>query len=306
MLRLRTLGTTSLVTKGGQLAHIQPKRAALLIYIAVESAQGPVARDAILGLFWPHHTERRARASLRQALYYLNETLGERIIETHGWNEVALADSAVECDAVQFEKFLRAAAPARAIELYRGDFLASFFYDGMSRRFESWVDRTRQRLRILAVEAALFLADREERSGNLDGGIHWRRRALAIAPFSESILRPLLSLHLKEEDRASAFVAYTEFADRLAAAFDQSVSEKTKMLMDVKSGAGGQTTKSDEMIRRLEELSRAHQELERSHEELQSMNEQLRSRNEELQTMNEELRNRLSDHEGSEVRPGVV
>jgi DNA-binding SARP family transcriptional activator len=291
MLRLRTLGTTSLVTNEGHLAHIQPKRAALLIYIAVESARGSVARDAILGLFWPHHTERRARASLRQALYYLNETLEERVIETHGWNEVALA-STVECDAVQFEKFLKAAAPARAIELYRGDFLASFFYDGMSRRFEGWVDRTRQGLRILAVEAALFLADREERSGNLDGGIHWRRRALAIAPFSEAILRPLLSLHLKEEDRASALVAYREFSDRLAAAFDQSVSEKTKMLMEVKSGAGGETTESDEMIRRLEKLSRAHQELERSYEELQSMNE--------------ELRNRLSDHEGSEVRPGVV
>ena len=48
----------------------QPKRFALLVYLAVEASGGFARRDRLVALFWPELDHSRARANLRKALSF--------------------------------------------------------------------------------------------------------------------------------------------------------------------------------------------------------------------------------------------
>ena len=66
--RLRTLGCVELNDADGkQILQVlrQPKRLALLTYLALARPYGFQRRDRILLLFWPDSDEERARAALR-------------------------------------------------------------------------------------------------------------------------------------------------------------------------------------------------------------------------------------------------
>src|ERR1700752_3107308 len=89
MLRLTTLGAIDLRDRRGHPVREilgQPKRLALLIYLAVECRRsgGPVARDQLLALFWPESDAAHARNTLSQALHQLRQTLRLEVIEMHG------------------------------------------------------------------------------------------------------------------------------------------------------------------------------------------------------------------------------
>ena len=52
---------------GVEVIPLQPKRLALLAYLAVVGVRGALRRDTLLGLFWPESSEEEARRALRQA-----------------------------------------------------------------------------------------------------------------------------------------------------------------------------------------------------------------------------------------------
>src|SRR2546423_7778382 len=64
MYQLRTLGQLDLSDSDGQPVRailVQPKRFALLAYLAVASPRGFQRRDLLLALFWPELPDARAR-----------------------------------------------------------------------------------------------------------------------------------------------------------------------------------------------------------------------------------------------------
>ena len=72
MSELLTLGRVRLVADDGTESlpgGAQPKRIALLAYLALSSSDNPVRRDTLLALFWPELGEDEGRPALRQALY---------------------------------------------------------------------------------------------------------------------------------------------------------------------------------------------------------------------------------------------
>ncbi|MEO7217622.1 MAG: hypothetical protein ABI026_05465, partial [Gemmatimonadaceae bacterium] len=76
MMWLRTLGALELLDSAGQPLNsvvVQPKRVALLAYLAVALPRGFHRRDQILLIFWPDLTEDRARNALRQAVHHLRQ-----------------------------------------------------------------------------------------------------------------------------------------------------------------------------------------------------------------------------------------
>src|SRR5688500_18756361 len=81
----------------------QPKRLALLAYLAVGSPQGCRRRDTLLGMFWPELDQERARAALRQALHGLRRSLGAGSIESRGDEEVRVDGEQLWCDARAFD-----------------------------------------------------------------------------------------------------------------------------------------------------------------------------------------------------------
>ncbi len=232
MIELRTFGRLDLTAPDPEAARgilVHPKRAGLLVYLALAQPRGFHRRDALVALFWPELDQDRARAALRKTLHYLRRALGAGALESRGDDEVRLAEGSVWCDAVAFEADLEAGHTIPALEKYQGALLEAYFLPDTP-DFERWMERERSRLHRRAFDAAWALADREERSGNRFGAAHWGRRALGLIPDDESALTRLLALLDRLGDRAGAVQAYEDFARRLKVDFDAEPSAETQAL----------------------------------------------------------------------------
>src|SRR5262245_57401146 len=233
MLRLRTFGALDLRRAGGEELRTvvaQPKRLALLAYLAVATPRGFHQRDKLLALFWPELDSERARAALNRAIYFLRRELGEDIIISRG-DELGLDADRLWCDASAFDEALVAGRARDALELYSGDLLPGFFVSNAS-GFEHWLEHERPRLRERAAEAACSLADAAERSGNSATATHWARRGVELTPFQEVRVRRLLVLLDRAGDRAGATETYNRFANDLAEELELAPSPETRALID--------------------------------------------------------------------------
>lgn len=233
VIRFHALGALDLrAADGRRLLSVlaQPKRVALVAYLAIGSSRGFKRRDSLLGVFWPDVEQERARHALRQAVYVLRRSLGGEVIVSRGDEEIGIADDEVWCDALAFERAVDAGATAEALEWYKGDLLPGFFLaDALE--FERWLDAERQRLRRLASDAAWSLAALRESEGNPAAAAHWARRAVELDPWDESSLCRLLQLLDGIGDRAGAIRAYEQFASRLRAEYEAEPAPETQALI---------------------------------------------------------------------------
>src|SRR5512146_1686913 len=130
MIHLRTLGLLDLRDADDREVRAilgQPKRFALLTYLALAGHQGFRRRDPITALFWPELDQEHARGALRQALRFLRRELGGGVVATRGEEEIGIHAAALQCDAPAFEAACDAGRPEEALALYRGDFLEGLF-----------------------------------------------------------------------------------------------------------------------------------------------------------------------------------
>jgi DNA-binding SARP family transcriptional activator/TolB-like protein len=234
MLRLTTLGAIDLRDRLGHPVRdvlAQPKRVALLAYLAVESRRGPVARDSVLALFWPESDAAHARNALAQALHRLRQALGADVIESHGANALSVASEQLWCDATAFVDALERGEVELALDLYRGEFCPALF-GRAAPELEQWLDTQRRDLRGRALAAARALAERRAASGDGPGTSRAARRALAMQPDDEGDVRALLTLLEGAGDRAGALLAYQEYAQRLAAQLETEPGPETRRLVD--------------------------------------------------------------------------
>ena len=233
MIQLQTLGRVRLqgdpTGEDAGPASAQPKRVALLAYLALMSDRAPVRRDTLLALFWPELGDEEARRALRQALHYLRRVVGENVLIGAG-EELSVGGDRFRCDAVEFERLVGAGEPARALPLYEGDFLAGFHVPDVAPELEEWVDRTRARLRRHAATAAWTAADAAESAGQGDQAVALGRRACELEPDQEGGWRRLMTLQDRLGDRAGALRTYDEFAARQRREFDADPSPDTAAL----------------------------------------------------------------------------
>lgn len=161
MIELRTLGGIDLKEEGRDLreALVQPKRFALLAYLAAAQPFGFHRRDRLVALFWPELDQEHARTALRKAVHGLRAVLGEDAIAGRGAEELGLGPERWWTDVSAFEGALHAGNDAEALRLYRGDLLDGFFISGAP-DFERWLEGERTRLRLGAANAAGRLAGR--------------------------------------------------------------------------------------------------------------------------------------------------
>jgi len=233
MIEFQTLGTIDLkrvdgASVGSVLA--QPKRLALLSYLAVASAKTPQRRDILLGIFWPDLDQSKARAALRQSLHHLRRSLGVGVIEVRGDEELCVDGRKLRCDASAFERALEAGELREGLDLYSGDFLPGLHISGAP-AFERWLDGERERLRELASSAAWSLSD-DERSR--DKGIEaarLARLAAEIKPFDETSFRRLIATLDELGDRAAALRAYEKYTARLEEELNVEPAEETRALI---------------------------------------------------------------------------
>ena len=234
MIRLRTLGTLDLThSDGSELRAVlsQPRRMALLAYLAVAEPRGFHRRDHLFTLFWPEHDVERARSSLNRAIYFLRRELGDRVVLSRGPDELGLNFERFWCDAAAFEDALDRGESDSALELYRGDLLPGFFASRAT-GFEHWLESARSRVRERAAGAAWSAAAQSESRGELTLAARYARRGVDLAPFDEVGVRRLLTLLDRVGDRSGAARAYQTFAERMAAELELAPSPETQALID--------------------------------------------------------------------------
>src|SRR5688500_15042579 len=159
MIRLQTLGSLVLRAADGTALHAilrQPKRLALLAYLAIEKPGTFHRRDHLLGLFWPENDLKSGRAALSQAIHYLRQALGRDAIINRGDEEIGVDADHVSCDAALFEQHARTGEHEQALSIYRGDLLPAFFVDDAA-GFEQWLEQKRGDLQRDAMRAASAL-----------------------------------------------------------------------------------------------------------------------------------------------------
>ncbi len=231
MIRLRTLGGVDLTdSEGRELRPVlaQPKRFALLAYLALAGSSRFRRRDTVVALFWPELDQEHARGALRQALTFLRRALGEGIVVTRGEEEIGVDLAQLACDAVEFDQACDAGLAAEAMERYQGGFLEGLFISDAAPELEQWMDSERTRCRYRATQSTWTLAAERQAVGDGAGAAEWGRRAAALSPNDEGELRRLIGLLDELGDRAGAVRAYEEFARHLAGEFQVEPSAETQ------------------------------------------------------------------------------
>lgn len=235
MIQFHTLGILDLRGPDGREVRSvlqQPKRLALLAYLAVAAPRRFHRRDSLLALFWPELDQEHARAALRRALYFLRSELGPDVVTGRGDDEVGVPEQALWCDATALEKVFEEGDVERALALYRGTLLEGLYVAGAAAEYQEWLERERARLRNRAGAAARTLVDQAESEGRLADAARWARRALELSPDDEAALRRLLTLLDRTGDRSAALRAYDEFARHMVQDFELEPSPETRAVVE--------------------------------------------------------------------------
>ncbi|HEX2723940.1 MAG TPA: BTAD domain-containing putative transcriptional regulator [Gemmatimonadaceae bacterium] len=232
MIELQTLGASEL--KGLPLNNArgilgQPRRFALLAYLALARPFGFHRRDILLALFWPESDQDRARSALRQALHHIRRATGEGVVISRGADELGLDETRFRCDARDFDRCVEAGQLERAVEIYRGDLLPGLFLSDAP-GLEAWLSSERLRYRERASFAADRIASAAEGAGELEKAVRYSRRSFEINPQDESVLRKHMSLLERSGDRVAAMRVFDAFSTRLAAEWDDAPGEETTAL----------------------------------------------------------------------------
>jgi DNA-binding SARP family transcriptional activator/Flp pilus assembly protein TadD len=233
MIELRLLGRLNLTSADGRDVRSllgQPRRLALLAYLAAATPQGFHRRDSLLALFWPELDQEHARAALRQALHVVRHALGADAVASRGDEEIGLDFAQVSCDVGGFEHALRRGQLEQALDLYRGALLEGFFISDAP-EFERWLETARARLQQAAAGAARALAERYENRNDLAAAVRWTRRAMELALSDEGLVRRLMALLDRQGDRAGALEVYEALARRVAAEYDAEPAAETRALL---------------------------------------------------------------------------
>ena len=231
LITLKVLGGVQLlrVTEGKpERLSVQPKRAALLAYLAMICTDAPCGREALLSLFWPDVTEARARGALRKAIHEIRSIVGEEVIQSAGSDQLNVCYDNFECDACQFTEHLSTGAALAAVSIYTGD-----FFDGYAPpegTVERWVTKQRGLFRARAYGATVLLATEEKRKGAWEPALFWARRAEDLAADPEEAARLVMSILERSGNRAAALSRYASLTAELSEDFEIGPSAETQAL----------------------------------------------------------------------------
>ncbi|MEX2281129.1 MAG: BTAD domain-containing putative transcriptional regulator [Gemmatimonadota bacterium] len=174
MFFLRTFGGLSLEQDGRPLDELTGNRKALIL-LAILAADEVVGRDRLLALLWPESDTERARGSLRQALHWIRQALGESDVVS-GTAELRLNPLHITSDVGAFLYAVRTHDATTAIDAYRGTFLDAV-HTSNTVEFEQWLDHRRGELRQLYATQLEQLAERAEAKEDFAAAVAlWRKR----------------------------------------------------------------------------------------------------------------------------------
>ena len=121
----------------------QPKRFALLAFLAIGATGGYHRRDSLAAMFWPDLDQFASRRALRNTLYHLRDALGDGVIVAQGDDAVAIDPTRLTCDVTRLREAVESGRYEEAVDLYRGELLAGMHFANAGEAFEEWLSRER-------------------------------------------------------------------------------------------------------------------------------------------------------------------
>ncbi|MEJ0018637.1 MAG: BTAD domain-containing putative transcriptional regulator [Acetobacteraceae bacterium] len=209
------------------------KTRALLAVIALSSPR-PALRGRLAELLWSRRPEEQARASLRQEIHRLLESLapaGTEIL-TVTRDHLSLRPGVVWVDV---EEVMRATTDQPAsLSLLDGDLLEDL--DGIDPTFDAWLTTERERLRDRARTVAEALLREQVEP---EAAIPAAQRLLQIDRAHEGAWRALMRAHAARGERGMAIQAYDRCRAVLADLLDAAPSPETqKLLAEIRGPSG--------------------------------------------------------------------
>jgi DNA-binding SARP family transcriptional activator/TolB-like protein len=202
------------------------KTRALLAVVALTGPR-PALRGRLAELLWSRRPEEQARASLRQEIHRLLESLGPAggpDILLVSRDHITLRPGAVWVDV---DEVMRATVDQPAsLSLLEGDLLEDL--DGIDASFDTWLVAERERVRDKArsVAEALLRSQSEP-----EATIPVAQRLLSIDRAHEGAWRALMRAHAERGERGMAIQAYERCRAVLADLLDTSPSAETQKLL---------------------------------------------------------------------------
>jgi Tol biopolymer transport system component/DNA-binding SARP family transcriptional activator len=229
MIELRMLGQIRLFREDGiDIESIlrQPKRLALLAYLASPQPGTWHRRDLLLALFWPDMDTAHARNSLRSSLYVLRQSLGDDVIRTRGDDEISIDPEMLRTDLATVWDCLRNNRIDEALTEYRGELLPGL-YPPDSEGFQRWLDLERARLKSSITVSSTQHIEKLAQAGNHLEALAIARRLIEVQPDDETVVRRAMSLHETIGDRAGGLAVFESYRERLATDFDAEPAPET-------------------------------------------------------------------------------
>lgn len=223
-LSISVFGFPAVQLAGHPISFATRKVQALLLYLAVESGAQP--RETLAALLWPDYDTASSKASLRQTLALLKRTFEEwkdqigTVVCTTRTTLTFNPTAMVSFDLLTLEQALAqlpssAAAPAildvavlhRAVQAYRGDFLAGFFLDDAP-EFEIWVSVQRERWHQQMHQVLAYLSEHYLVQRAFSEAREVARRWVAHDRWHEAAYRALMMAQWQVGDRSGALHTY--------------------------------------------------------------------------------------------------
>lgn len=227
-LELRLLGSPTIDLEGAPAEGFAIQKArGLLIYLAIEARQAHT-RESLVGLLWPDVPEAAARANLRQALANLREAIADEQASppflsirrdslqfnpaSEAWTDVDEFNALLDTCQVHSHRHSDRCAScarrrARAIELYRGDFLAGFHLREAD-PFEEWSAIQRERMRRRVTAALARQATYHEVTDDREQALAMVDRQLELDPWMEEAHRERMRLLALAGRRSEALAQF--------------------------------------------------------------------------------------------------
>ena len=254
---LSFFGTPQVILPNGQTARFAVDNSLLLLaYLAFDPHKSH-RREELAALFYPDHVEKQASQNLRQTLMRLRRTLADQQVDppyllstiqslqfnpaSHYWLDVSEFEALIDATQQHRHRRLEAcrdcmAQLAQAVELYRGEFLAS-----MGRREDTplvdWAETTRDYLQRKAVNALQTLARHHLARQQFAELTNYTTRLLQIDALDEDALRLQMQALALRGERNQALKRYRGFRDKLLAELDvEPAPETVKLARAIQSG----------------------------------------------------------------------
>jgi DNA-binding SARP family transcriptional activator/TolB-like protein len=233
-LTIRLFGGMAILDHVGASFLPRSRKTRAIVAMLALSAPRPVLRMRLTSLLWSRREKEQARASLRQAVHEIQDTLGT------AWSRVLVAERHhLSMDPrLMTVDALTAAAPAaprtELLELLREGFLEDL--EGLDPGFDSWLGQERQRLVALARlsgEAGLHESQTEAEA------MASAKSLLQIDPSHDGAWRVLIEGHIKAGDRAAALFAWEQWREAAGLApGDSPPPDMARFLTRIRAGPG--------------------------------------------------------------------